>query len=309
MQDEKRTFSFASADQSHTIHGVTWFPTTQPCRAIIQVSHGMTEYFDRYEEFAHAMTSRGFAVSGHDHLGHKSSVSGDQELGYLAAENGWKLLIADLATHTKILHEAYPGTPIFLLGHSMGSFVVRCYLGKYGDLLDGALIVGTGGPNFAAKGGKLLSGMICRLGGGKNPSLFLDKLAFGRYNERFEGRTKYDWLSRDQKLVDRYAADRYCTFLFTASGFHDLFTLYVTANDLNLFRAVPKNLPLLLLSGGEDPVGDYGEGPQKVAELFTQTGHVDVTLRLYPGARHEILNETNRREVFDGIVSWLEHRI
>ena len=308
-QDEKRTFSFPSADRIHTIQAVTWMPAEQPCRAIIQVSHGMTEYFGRYETFAHAMTKQGFAVSGHDHLGHKTSVREDGELGYFADQDGWKLVIADLYAHTAQLKKQYPDTPIFLLGHSMGSFIARCYLARYSDELDGGIIVGTGGPNPGAKAGRLVAQGLCKMGKGKKPSQMLQKLAFGSYNSRFEGRTPYDWLTRDTQIVDQYAADPYCTFLFTASGFRDLFTLYGLANDLRTFKAVPKTFPLLLLSGGEDPVGGYGEGPRKVEELFRQTGHVDVTLRLYPGGRHEILNETNRGEVYEGLASWIGRRI
>lgn len=308
-QDEKRTFSFPSADRIHTIQAVTWMPAEQPCRAIIQVSHGMTEYFGRYETFAHAMTKQGFAVSGHDHLGHKTSVREDGELGYFADQDGWKLVIADLYAHTAQLKKQYPDTPIFLLGHSMGSFIARCYLARYSDQLDGGIIVGTGGPNAGAKAGRLVAQGLCKMGKGKKPSQMLQKLAFGSYNSRFEGRTPYDWLTRDTQIVDQYAADPYCTFLFTASGFRDLFTLYGLANDLRTFKAVPKTFPLLLLSGGEDPVGGYGEGPRRVEELFRQTGHVDVTLRLYPGGRHEILNETNRGEVYEGLASWIGRRI
>ena len=308
-QDEKRTFSFPSADRIHTIQAVTWMPAEQPCRAIIQVSHGMTEYFGRYETFAHAMTKQGFAVSGHDHLGHKTSVREDGELGYFADQDGWKLVIADLYAHTAQLKKQYPDTPIFLLGHSMGSFIARCYLARYSDQLDGGIIVGTGGPNPGAKAGRLVAQGLCKMGKGKKPSQMLQKLDFGSYNSRFEGRTPYDWLTRDTQIVDQYAADPYCTFLFTASGFRDLFTLYGLANDLRTFKAVPKTFPLLLLSGGEDPVGGYGEGPRRVEELFRQTGHVDVTLRLYPGGRHEILNETNRGEVYEGLASWIGRRI
>ena len=155
MHDEKRTFSFPSADRIHTLRAVTWYPTQQPCRAIIQVSHGMTEYFERYEEFAHAMTRHGFAVSGHDHLGHKTSVNSNSELGCFAEKDGWKLVIDDLHTHTLELEKTYPNIPRFLLGHSMGSFIARCYLAQYSELLDGGIIVGTGGPN---PGGKTAGG-------------------------------------------------------------------------------------------------------------------------------------------------------
>lgn len=171
------------------------------------------------------------------------------------------------------------------------------------------LLAGTGGPNPGAKAGKLLAQCLCRIGKGKEPSPLLQKLAFSSYNSRFEGRTPYDWLTRSTQIVDQYAADPYCTFLFTASGFQDLFTLYGLANDLKTYRAVPKTFPLLIISGGDDPVGNNGEGPRKVAEMFQQTGHIDVTLRLYPGGRHEILNETNRCEVYDGIAAWVKRRI
>ena len=309
MHDERRTFSFLSADRIHTIQAVTWYPTEMPCKGIIQVSHGMTEHFARYEDFAHAMTAQGFAVSGHDHLGHKTSVNSDYELGFFAHEDGWKMLVADLLTHTKKLKEAYPQLPIFLLGHSMGSFVARCYIAGYSKFLDGAILEGTGGPNPAAKSGRLLANVICRTRGDKSHSALLQKLVFGNYLRGITPRTPYDWISRSHDFIDSYAADPYCTFQFTVGAFQDLFSLVINANCPAAIRKVPKEFPLLFLSGEEDPVGSYGEGPRKVAELFRQTGHIDVTLKLYPGARHDLLHETNRAEVIEALSRWLLRRV
>lgn len=297
--------SFPSADGIHTIGGMTYLPDGD-ISAVILVAHGMTEYFGRYEEFCLAMNERGFAVSGHDHLGHKSSVKDDSELGFFAEKDGWRPVLADLLQHVQLLRRQYPDCPLILLGHSMGSFISRCFLAEHGDLVDAAILSGTGGPNPAVGAGKFLASALCALGQSKKPGKLLQKIAFGSYNQGFEKRTAYDWLTRDNAVVDRYAADPYCTFLFTNSAFRDLFTFYATCSAPAAYRSVRKDLPILVISGKEDPVGGRdGIGPETVAQTYRDTGHSRVKLMLYPGARHELFNETCRREVFDAVGNWL----
>ena len=199
-----------------------------------------------------------------------------------------------------------PGKKIFVMGHSMGSFLCRLYLTQFPeDHPDGAVIIGTGGPNPALGPGETAASVIAAFRGKKHRSKLLDQIAFGSYNKRFEGRTVYDWLARDKTVVDRYIADPCCGFHFTVQGMKDLIAINILSNKASWFRSVPAQLPLLLISGLEDPVGNYGTGVKTVAEKLKNTGHSHVTLILYPGCRHEVLNEINRQEVMEELLAWL----
>ena len=192
---------------------------------------------------------------------------------------------------------------------SMGSFLCRLYVSRYpDDGYVGAIFMGTGGANKAAGAGILAAKIIGTIKGKKHKSGLLNKMAFGTYNKRFEGRTAFDWLTRDTAIVDKYIADPNCGYLFTVQGMADLISVNAASNDSEWYNAVPKHLPILLVSGGEDPVGDYGAGVKSVADLLKSTGHSNVTLKLYPGCRHEVLNETQRREVMEDLLSWIEKK-
>lgn len=280
-----------------------WLPEGQP-RAVVQLVHGMSEHIDRYDAPARYLAAQGYLVVGHTHLGHgpKAEIK-----GFFARENGWQHLIDDVHALRERTQREHPGLPYFILGHSMGSFITRCYLREHAEGLQGCMLSGTG--HFAkstAVAGVIVSTLICALGGEKKPSALIDKLGFSSSNKPFApNRTPFDWLTRDEAEVDKYIADPECGFVFTASGYRDLFRGLMRLTDLTEMQKIPKDLPLFIFSGDHDPVGVMGEGVRKVEEEFREAGLTDVTLKLYPDGRHESFNELNRNEVYADLAQWL----
>ena len=300
---EKEKFTFQSV-QGQPLSARKWVPEGE-IRGMIQLVHGMAEHIDRYDGVAEYLNSRGFLVFGHNHLGHGE---GTPLKGYFGEENGWQALIDDVHSLRRMMEKEYPQFPCFLLGHSMGSFVVRCYLTEHSEGLSGAVLSGTGWFSPATvSGGLALAGLICLLGGEKKESPLINKVGFSSSNKPFApNRTDFDWLSRDEKEVDKYVADPWCGFLFTAGGYRDMFRGLRRMSDPAGLQTIRKELPLLLISGESDPVGSMGEGVRKVAESFREAGIREVETKLYPGARHELFNELNRQEVFADLANWLE---
>ena len=301
-------FSFKSSDNKTNIYARFTIPDTQPYLGIIQICHGMCEYIDRYEDVFKYFSERGFIVCGHDHLGHGHSAD-KGELGFFADENGDKLLVEDTKRLTDSIKSRFGQLPYFLLGHSMGSFVSRLYAAKYAAALDGAIFSGTGGPNPAASFGVSAASGIMLVKGPHHRSKTLDSLAFGNFNKRcIPKRTDKDWLTRDSIVVDKYIKDPFCNFLFTASAFKNLFELSINANSPDWAKSVPTNLPIYLFSGDCDPVGNYGDGVKQVYRMLHKTGHTDISIKLYPGGRHEMLNEINKLQVYEDIYNWIIER-
>lgn len=296
--------SFLSSDGTTQISGLAYIPLGKP-KGILQISHGMCEYIGRYHRFMADMANNGFIVCGHDHLGHGESSPEDQ-YGYFGEKDGYKNLVEDLHRMTLLIKDKFEPLPYFLLGHSMGSFITRLYISQYSEELDGVIICGTGGPNPMSKFGTTLSRLTAAVKGPYHRSSALDRMAFGSFNKKFSpARTSKDWLTRDEAIVDTYLNDKKCMFLFTACGFRDLTTLSTLANQAAWYESLNRSLPMLLISGTMDPVGNYGKGVKKVFDRLKNAGIRDVSLRLYPGARHELLNETNYQEVFDDINTWI----
>ena len=303
-------FTFPSADGRTSIHAVEWLPDG-PVRAVLQISHGVAEYILRYEPFAAYLTERGFAVVGHDHLGHGASVAEGAPRLYFGPRGSWDWVVEDLYTRRCLAGKRFPGVPYFLLGHSMGSFLARTYLIRYPGAVDAAVIMGTGqmSPAIIA-GGKAVAVEEARRVGEDRTSPLVDKLAFGAYNKRFApNRTGFDWLSLNQDNVDRYIADPLCGGNATIGLFREMLGgLSFIAKPENLKR-MNLNIPVLFISGEMDPVGDCGKGVKRAYESFRKAGVRDVSLKLYPELRHEILNETCRETVYADILQWLESRI
>ncbi len=276
-------------------------------RGIVQISHGMCEYFSRYTVFAKYLCSLGFIVCGNDHIGHGASAPRTNELGFFAVRDGWNFLVQDMQKLTDIMQSRYPELPYFVLGHSMGSLITRIYLTTCGERLSGCILSGTAGPNPLARTGMRMANSVAHSKGMTYRSTFLSSLAFKNYNRRIaEPHTTFSWLSRDPNVVQIFQSDAKCNFIFTATGFRDLFTLVERANHARCFKKTPHNLPLLLIAGDRDPVGGYGDGVRRVARLYHAAGQKDLDVIFYKDARHEILNETNRLDVFGDISRWLE---
>ena len=307
-----RYVKIPSSRPGATLNVLLCLPEGRP-QAVLQMTHGMVEYIGRYEQLACWLADRGVAAVGHDHLGHGGSVVSREEYGYFGRPDGNRLLLDDIHRVTRWA-KALPeleGLPWFLLGHSMGSFYARQYLCEYGGELQGAILMGTGWqPRAAARAGRALCHLLAAFHGWRYRSKLVDSMAFGSYNRSFRpARTSKDWLNRDEKEVDRYLSEERCSFRFTLNGYDSLFTALERLCDKELLARAPKDLPVLFLSGDDDPVGDRGRGVQKAAQSLRDAGMRRVEVKLYPGARHELLVELNRQEVFADIGGFIQNHI
>lgn len=300
-------FTFPSADGVHDIHAVVW-PGDGEVKAVVQIVHGISEYIERYADFAAFLNRRGYTVIGHDHLGHGKTARGPEEYGCFPEKDGWHTVNRDVRSLRVWAESQWPNLPCFLLGHSMGSFQVRTYLIDYPGTVTGAILSGTGQEGKPmVEAGRILSKLMWKLKGPQAHSKLVNAFSIEAYNKKFEpNRTSVDWISRDIAVVDAYAADPLCQFLPTVG------MSYAIAEGLRYIGA-PENLarmdkmtPVAFFSGDADPVGGMGEGVKKVFALFQKAGCCDLSLKLYPGARHEILNEINRQEVYEDMLAWLE---
>lgn len=306
---KEEQFRFTSNHGEIKCHGVRWVPDGE-VRAVLQISHGMAEHVERYREFAGYMADRGVLVVGHDHLGHGDSVKSREDYGFFAEENGNQILIADLRKVFHMTKRAYKDVPYVLLGHSMGSFLVRQYLCSYGAELDGAVICGTGyQPAIIPRLGRTICKAQARQHGWHYRSVLLRQMCFGSYNQRFvPNRTSSDWLCRDQAVVDEYEQDPRCGFDFTLNGYYNLFICLSKIIRKDYLERMPRELPVFFIAGEEDPVGDFGKGVRRVEKLFRKTGMKDVECKMYPGDRHEILNELDKGQVYEDVWSWMEKK-
>ncbi len=306
----KTAYKVPSSDGIHTLAGVVYEPDGEP-RGYFHVVHGMTEHIARYDRFMTALCDAGYIVFGYDHLGHGYTARDDSELGFIASKDGDDLMCRDVKAFSDAVmaeyNEKYGKTlPYYLMGHSMGSFVTRVAVEKYVKP-DKYIIMGTGGKNPAAGAGLALVAMVKKLYGEKHISPMIDNLAFGSYNKRFGGAVEGDpapWLTRDAEARKKYYADKFCTFKFTVTAMGDLIRVMKHANRGAWYKNMPKDLPILLLSGDMDPVGNYGKGVCEVCEGLKKQG-CNARCILYPDARHEILNDTTYDEVVLDILAFI----
>lgn len=301
-------FCYPSIDGIHQCHACQWLPEGKP-KAVVQIVHGVADHVVRYDSFACFLAEHGFLVVGEDHLGHgKTARAG--ELGYFGPKDGWRMVSADIHALRERTGKEWPGLPYFLLGHSMGSFLTRTYLIDWPGTVDGALLSGTGQePAFKVAMCKAVCSLLCKLKGPDGHSDFVYNLSLGIYNKPFDGRTTADWICSDEAAVDAYLKDPLCTFQPTVGLFRDLMTGLQYIADPNNLRKMDPATPVHFFAGGQDPVGQNGEGVKRVYGFFKDAGCTDVTMKLYPGGRHEILNETNKTEVWDDVLAWLEQRL
>lgn len=304
--------SFLSKDGKTMIHGVKWIPDSGEFKAILQITHGMVEYIERYREFAGYLNEQGYLVVGHDHLGHGASVTSQAEWGYIN-DNPSDTLVADMhQLRTKIQGEN-PGVPYFMMGHSMGSYMLRKYLSLHPDGVAGAIIMGTGSEaDGTMKFGMTLCRLMATFRGWHYRSKLMQKLSYSKPYKKYDLYGKdfsNSWLSKNEENVKAYYADPRCTFLFTVNAYYGLMEAVLFDNQMENVKKVPADLPLFFVSGKDDPVGNLGEGVMKVYNMYKEAGVTDITYCLYENDRHEILNETDREKVFADIAAWLNVRV
>ena len=303
----KERFTYPSKDGKTVIHGSRWIPEGQ-IRGILQIIHGMVEHIGRYDEFACFMAQNGYLVTGHDQLGHGDSLTAESERGYFAKEQGGRILIEDIHTLRRMTEKAYPDADYFMLGHSMGSFLLRRYLTVYGQGLAGAVIMGTGSQPKAAL---TLGRGVCRLLAGifhwHHRSRLITALAFGKNYRKFAGlKDGTTWLSKNAENIKAYKESPKCGFTFTLNGYDVLFETIQYIQDEENLKKTPKQVPLFLVSGQDDPVGDFGKGVRQVWEMYKKAGVADIKVKLYQNDRHEILNELDRDQVYRDLLCWIE---
>lgn len=288
------------------IHACRWTPERQP-KAVLQIVHGIAEFVERYDDFANYLTSLGFVVVAEDHMGHGQSIAGGSTRGFF--HGGWFNAVQDTYQLMQDTMAQFSGVPYVLFGHSMGSFMARTILAKYPDSgIAAAIICGTGWqPTFAIPALIKVVESICKKYGEETPSEPLHKMIFGGYNKRISPeRTPTDWLTRDNAIVDAYNTHPLCGFVPACGLLRDMMKgIYYVQQPKNLAN-MKKQLPVLFIAGAEDPVGPYGKGVAQAAKAFRKAGMVNVSLKLYPDCRHEILNELNKEEVYEDIVRWLQ---
>lgn len=304
----KEEITYKSEDGITTIHAVIWKPSTE-IKAIVQISHGMIEHINRYDSLARELNKHGILVCGNDHLGHGKSVIDSKNYGYFCKKNQDIVLANDLYNLTKMIKDQYPNTPYYLLGHSMGSFIVRNYLLYFSDDLTGAIIVGSG---YKSSFTTTIAKIITRITkfyhhGWYYRSPFLYKQTNGGFSKRFEEgkENPYCWLTTDDVVIKNYKDDPLTNFRFTCNAYYGLFTLVQKACSKHQAKKINKNLKLLIQSGKDDPVGNFGKDIYKIEKLYKSVGIKNVKIKLYNGMRHEILNEQNRILVINDIINFI----
>ncbi len=313
-------FSYVSHDGKSRVNAKLWTsdefgspeqPGPETPKAVIQIVHGMAEYIDRYDDLAAYLVNRGFVVCAEDHIGHGKTAAGPHEFGHMPVKGGKDILLADVHALRCKVAECFPSVPYVLYGHSMGSFIARCYIARYGEGLAACVLSGTGNvAEGLSKLGRTLARGIAAVRGETYRSKLIDGMGAGAYGKQIEGaRTELDWLSTDDAVVDAYIADPLCGFMFTVGGYSTLLDLTAECVTPACAAKVPKELPLLLVAGDGDPVGDMGKGVQAAAQLYRDAGVDSVECKLYEGMRHEIHNEIGHEGVYDDVASWIESKI
>lgn len=307
---EFKDFYFLSCDGKNSIRARECRPYGTP-KAVIQIAHGIAEHIERYDDFALFLASKGFLVVGNDHLGHGKSYKTEEDKGFFAENSGWMTVVSDLKKLHDIVAAENPGIPYVFFGHSMGSFLARTYLIKYPNDLNAAVISGTGHQGKALViAGEAMGNLLSAINDARSDGKALNDIAFGTYCDKIENpKTPFDWLSRKEETVEKYIADENCGFVCKTGLYRDMMSgikFIISKDNIALMNKVT---PVYFMSGDADPVGDYGKGVKKAYKAFCNAGMRDVTIRLYPGGRHEMLNETNSGQVYDDICAWIESKL
>lgn len=304
-------FFFPSSDGKTLIHVNQWTPVDREIVGVVQIAHGVAEYGARYAPFAQFLCRHGFVVAANDHLGHGQSLIEGRPMVYLGDKDGWRNAVDDMEELRRRTAKVFAGKPYFLFGHSMGSFLSRTHLIRYPGRLAGCVLCGTGHqPAAMIAGGKLVAGHEIKRLGKAAFSVKADNLAFGAYNKAFSPtRTRFDWISANEANVDAYIADPLCGGDTTLGLFRDMLDGLTIITKQSNINQMDKNLPVFFIAGDQDPVGDMGRGVRKAYGCFKKAGLQDVSIKLYHGLRHEILNEASNQYVYKDVLDWLEARI
>ena len=303
-----KEFYYPSADKKTTIHACMWTPDEQP-KGIIQIAHGVTEYIARYAQFAEYFTNKGYVVVGNDHIGHGKSIAEGSKPMYFGPEGSWNFVVKDVKTCMEMTKKEFPDLPYILMGFSLGSFVVRTFLIDYpNEKIDRVILMGTGQmPSIAIKIAKMMANSEAKKAGEENTTPNIHNLTFGTYNKVFTpNRTEYDWLCANEEALDEYIKDSNRGSDFSCGLFRELLNgMLYTAKVKNISK-MNKQIPILLVSGDKDPVGDCGKGVKKTYEALNKAGVKNVSMKLYPGDRHDILHEKDKQNVYKDIEEWLK---
>lgn len=306
-------FYYPSKDGNTEIHAVEWRPEGD-AKAVLQICHGMVEHISRYEDFAEFLCDHGYCVVGNDHLGHGKSVQSITEYGFFEESNGNACVLGDIHTLRQRTAGRYPDIPYFMMGHSMGSILLRQYIQMYGTGLSGAIMIGVVAERSSVQleAGRMLCAAIAALRGWHHKSYFVDGLVIGEFEKRTKKEGPHSrrlWITSDREMMERYLSDPLCMFTFTVNAYYSMFTGMLEMQKRERVAMIPKALPIHFAAGTEDPVGDFGSGVEKVYEKYKAAGIGDVSIRLYPGDRHELLNETDRAQVYEDLLAWMEEHM
>lgn len=305
-------FTFLSTDGKTQLHGMRWEPDGGSVRAVLQICHGVAEHIARYDAFARYLNDLGIAVVGHDHLGHGLSLPEGSTPVYFGEGNTWNTVVDDIYVLHQRIRLWYPDVPLCIMGHSMGSFLTRTYLIRYPGTVKAAVIMGTGWqPKAVIAGGMAVAKAVGAVVGENGTSDLVTNLAFGAYNKLFApNRTSCDWLSADEDNVDAYMADPLCGADATVGLFRQMLSGIRFNQKLSNLQQMDPRIPVLFVAGEKDPVGDCGNGVRRTYQEFRRAGVQDCTLKLYPGLRHEILNEkAQQQQIFEDIGQWLTSKL
>lgn len=303
MKSDSFTFK---GNENVEIYVYRWVPDRE-IKGAVQIAHGMAETAKRYERLAEFLTDNGYIVYANDHRGHGNTAGSLDKVGILGDKDGFELLVQDMHQLAGIIKKENPDKPVFLLGHSMGSFLSQKAIMDYGDEYKGVILSGSNGrQGLLLRFARLIANQEAKKYGREYRSKKLNDLSFGSYNNAFKpNRTEFDWLSSDNEEVDKYIKDPYCGGIFTAGFYQDFLTGLIQIEDKKRLKTVPCQLPILLMSGDKDPVGRAGKGVKLLYNTYKNLGVSDLTIKLYKDGRHEMLNEKNRDQVMSDILTWI----
>ena len=305
------TLTFKASDGSQvSFH--SWLPTRleSPC-AVVQIAHGMAEHSLRYSWFAEKLTDEGFAVYANDHRGHGKTAPNEESMGHFGDAKGWAAVVHDMKNLNDLIREKHRGIPVFLFGHSMGSFLSRDFIASHDHDLSGVILSATAGdPGISGRMGLLLAKSQAFLKSPQSPCPLLDRLTFKTFNKSFTPtRTLFDWLSRDPDQVDKYINDPCCGFMCSAQFYVDLISGIIKVNSLAHIRKTPASLPVYLFAGDKDPVGNDGKGVYETHAAFRKAGIRDLSMKIYDEGRHEMLNDINKEDVANDVITWIKSHL